>query len=165
MDRRLALAALAAAAASPALAQQPAPAARVLSGDYRTLTAIGGTFALETSRLAAQRAVSPAVRQFALFEIREQEAVAQALQALGPLPPPALSADKAALLQQLQATPRGPAFDRAYVRGQIIGHEELRAIQAGHLQSGAGGPSFVLARLSLASIEQHLTMLRQMGRA
>lgn len=103
MDRRLVIAALAAAAAGPALAQttQPSPmqatpsaapsgggaaAGAMAMGDaekqHAQRTMAAGAAALETSRIAAKKAEDDDVKLFATFEIREQEGIADVLKSV-----------------------------------------------------------------------------------
>ena len=87
---------------------------------YRLADLMGGEYAIETSKLALQRSRNAAVRRFAQLEIEEQVSVAAALGAtpgsVAPRP------DQIALVQKLAAMRSGPAFDRAYIMGQIKGH-------------------------------------------
>lgn len=166
LNRRIALLGLAAGAALTPVALVPTASARTFSpSEHTAMTLMGGTLAKQTSELAQERARHAAVKQFATFEIAEQTAIAQVLTDL-PNPPPApLDADHAAVLKTLQDTPAGPAFDRAYVQAQIQGHEELLMIQQGYLDDTNrrtdGQHIAVLARVS---IQQHLSMLRELQR-
>ena len=165
MNRRHLLAALTA-SAPVALAGTGPVAALMLATDqeYVLGTSVVGLLALETSRIAIQKGTSPFVRQFAAFEANEQTGLSQALLTLGAPPPPGLPADRAAMLARLQAMPRGPAFDRMYVQGQIMGHQELRAIQVAHLQRGGSRETLALARAALPTIDQHLSQLQGLRR-
>lgn len=161
MDRRAALMALAGAIpfAQTALAQS----GPIGPDQYRLMALMGGEFAIRTSQLALQRGQSAGVRQFAQLEINEQTAVAASLGAAPGSAP--LRSDQAALLQQLAATPPGARFDAAYVRGQIIGHRELLALNTSYLQSGIRDPlSTAVANVAVPSIQTHLTILSRLQR-
>jgi len=119
---------------------------------------LGGNFALLSSRIAADKATSPAVKTFAGLEIAEQEATAMAF---GAEPGTGGVSEKhAALLEQLQAAPAGPAFDAMYVDGQIAGHEELRVIHATYAESGSDPMARGASMVGVPSIDTHLAMLR-----
>jgi putative membrane protein len=166
MDRRgilLGSAGLAALALSPRLVLAQGSTPRRLSGsEHLAMTLMGGTLAKQTSQLAEQRAQNPKVRQFAGFEIAEQTALAQVLTDSENPPPVPLDAEHAAVLQALQGQ-SGPAFDRAYVQGQIQGHHELLMVQQGYLDSTDRRVDMQhIAVLARMSIQQHLVMLTEL---
>ena len=166
MNRRHALMGLAAAGAvaAPLLhgtaAAQSAPT--VTPTEHLAKTLMAGTLAKQTSELALERAQNPKVKQFAGFEVAEQTAIAQVLTDVANPPPVPLDAAHAAVLTSLRPL-SGAEFDRAYVQGQIQGHEELLVLQQGYLagnnRSTDGQHIAVLAR---TVIQEHLIMLRDM---
>lgn len=199
MDRRLLLAALAA-AAGPALAQttQPAPipatpspapagagggtsAAHGAMGDaekqhvQRTMAV--GALALLTSRIAVQKAEDEDVKQFATFEVREQEGIADVLKSLmdpaaasGTVKPPSeqeamknLDAKGQEMLKKLQSAKAGEAFDKEYVKGQLEGHRELLTIQQTYLKSGKNLMNITVAKLASGHIQDHIKMLEDLS--
>jgi putative membrane protein len=116
----------------------------------------GGDFATITSRLARQRSRSAAVRTFAGLEINEQAAVAAAF---GSRPGAAgVNRRHAALIAQLRGL-SGPAFDAAYIEGQIIGHGELLAIHRRYARVGADRMARGASIVAVPAIETHLAML------
>lgn len=163
MDRRSMLLALAGASCAVPLA-----GARALSGgplgpeQFRMAELMGGEFAILTSQIALSRSRNPSVRNFAQLEINEQTAVAAALGALpgGVQPRP----DQAAIIQELQRMPPGPAFDRAYVEGQIAGHEQLLALNTAYAQGGADSRGRTVATVAVPSIQTHLSILSRLRR-
>ena len=166
MDRRDALLALASAvglapfALTEAAAQMAAP---VGPDEYRAMALMGGEFSIETSRLALERSRDPAVRQFANVEIDEQVKIAASLgSSPGAVPP---RPDQIALVQRLAATPPGRGFDQAYVRGQILGHQELLQLNSTYAQAGFDFQGSQVASASLPIIQQHLSVLGQLRRA
>ena len=193
MDRRHVLAGLAAAAAaSPALAQQTLqtqqqtqpmaqaqtnmPAGTMQGGQmgamgqaeqqYMQKTLQAGTVALETSRVAQQKATDPNVKQFSRFETEEQTTIAEILRSMADpgatasTGQPAIPADKAQMVQQLQQMQGGAEFDRMYVQGQIQGHQELLAIQEQYLQGGRNLHATHIAKLAAGRIREHIEELQ-----
>ncbi len=76
----------------------------------------------------------------------------------GSVPP---SPAHATMLAQLR-TLGGRAFDAAYLRGQILGHEELLHLNA---RLANGGPNQVarsVATVAVPSIETHLAILSRL---
>lgn len=86
-------------------------------------------YEIEVSKLAAERAVSPAVRTYAERIVQQQTQMNNELVGLmsahGVAPPRGLPADKAAKLRRLAALPRSDAFDNGYIR--VVGIEDHRA--------------------------------------
>jgi len=165
MDRRTALLALAGASTLPFASSASAQAPLGL-GPHRLLVLEGGEFAMQTSRLALERSRSAAVRQFAELEIAEQTAIAVSLGGRPGTTP--LRPDHAAMVQQLAAL-SGSRFDAMYVRGQVMGHEELLTIITSFLQRGGGDAvGTAVANVAVPSIQTHLVLLgglRGRGRA
>jgi putative membrane protein len=120
---------------------------------------MGGEFAMQTSQLALERSRNARVREFAQLEINEQLAYAAAL---GARPGSAsLRPDHAQMLQQLQGM-TGSSFDRMYVQGQIMGHEELFALNSAYAQAGYDTQGRSVAILAVPSIQTHLTILSRL---
>ncbi|MDO9708703.1 DUF4142 domain-containing protein [Paracraurococcus lichenis] len=136
----------------------------VSGSEYLAKTLMGGTLAKQTSALAQERAQNPKVKQFAGYEIAEQTALAQVLTDTENPPPVPLDADHAAVLKTLQAQPAGPAFDRAYILGQVQQHQALLLIQQGYLENtNRSTDTQHIAVLARMSIQQHLTMLQEIA--
>ena len=164
--RNLFLAGAAAGLAAPALLR---PAAAQMTMDRTTQMALGGmAFALATSQLAMQRAGSPLARTFAQLEAEEQTAFSEARRMAGvPVPSPSLmDAQKQQMVQQLQ-TMSGPQFDRMFIQGQLMGHQELLQLHQTLAQSGSTQADRILATVAVPAIKSHLAMLQgiqqQMG--
>ncbi|HMA09056.1 MAG TPA: DUF4142 domain-containing protein [Ramlibacter sp.] len=130
--------ALLAAACAPLRAPAPAPqpaagviAPRVTDAerDFMARAAARGLYEVEVSRLAAERAVSPRVRNYArAMALRDAQAVdelAALMRAKGLQPPAGLAADKATRLHRLAALKPSAEFDRGYVR--VVGVEDHTA--------------------------------------
>ena len=97
--------------------------------DFVTKVATRNVYEIEVSRLAAERALSPAVRDYAQRLVHQQTQMNDELVALmsahGVAPPKGLPADKATKLHRLAALPRSDAFDNGYIR--VVGIEDHRA--------------------------------------
>jgi predicted outer membrane protein len=147
---------------SPRLALAQGGTAHWLSGsEYMAKTLMGGTLAIETSKLAQERGQHPKVKQFAGFEIAEQIAMAQVLTNTANPPPVPLDADHQAVLRTLQAQ-TGPGFDRAYILSQLQLHQALLLAQQGYLDNtNRSTDTQNIAVLARMSIQQHLVMLQE----
>ncbi len=162
LDRRTALMALVGAVSlvpSAVLAQGASAPAISDPSQFRTMALMGGEFAIQTSQVALERSRNARVREFAQLEINEQIAYAAALGARpGSI---ALRPDHAQMLQQLQAM-SGSSFDRMYVRGQIMGHNELLALNSAYSRAGFESQGRSVATLAVPSIQTHLTILTRL---
>ena len=150
-----------------AYAQAPANMIPRDLGQYRTMTLMVGSLALQSSQLATQRATMAKVQEFAGFETAEQLTMAQVLNDT-PAPPVAqLDGSHSAQLQVLSSLPAGHAFDVQYVTLQMQGHRELLAIQNDFLQAQPSMSSDVahIAMLARTTIQMHLVLLEELHRA
>ncbi|AWN45586.1 hypothetical protein DK419_03990 [Methylobacterium terrae] len=192
MHRRLALTALATAVAVPSLVtaafaqqqQQGGPTAAATGntgarmGDaeakHAADTLAAGSASLAASRVALQKASDDDVKQFARFEVAEQETIADVLKAMrdpaqaasGQVKPPAepevtgqLDPKGKAMLDKLEQAKSGKAFDLDYVRGQIEGHQALLKIQEAYLATGKDRENLGVAKLARGQIREHLALL------
>jgi putative membrane protein len=91
--------------------------------------AFRNAYEIEVSKLAAGKAVNPAVREFAQTMVAQQSRLNDELVAImnahGVAPPKGLPADRATKLHRLAALPRSDAFDNGYVK--VIGIEDRRS--------------------------------------
>jgi putative membrane protein len=195
MDRRIVLAGLAAAFAAPALAQQSGASSTMQSGSaagqagamragqmgqaemqHMQQTMQLGQMALETSRLAQQKAKNENLKQFAQFEVEEQTTLAQILQSMmepqttsgtsqqGNAAPANMQMDAKSreMVQKLQQA-SADAFDKEYLQGQIQGHRDLLQVQERYLQSNSQNREHMaVARLARGRIQEHIVLLEDM---
>ncbi len=160
------------ASAPAALGQQQSQADR----QYIQQALALGTVSLQQSNFALSKAQNPRVKQFAEFEIGEQNLLteimhsfadpnatasttrgAQAAASTAPELPP----KDAQAMERLSKAQAGPAFDRDYVALQIQGHQELLKLQETYLQQGSGNRETTnLAKLARNQIQEHLAMLQ-----
>ncbi|MEJ6022538.1 DUF4142 domain-containing protein [Ramlibacter sp. PS4R-6] len=93
-----------------------------------TKIAAKGMYEVEVSKLAADKAMSPAIRDFARAMVTHHtqmnNEVIALMAARGVAPPRGLAADKATKLHRLAALPRSDAFDNGYIR--VVGVEDHR---------------------------------------
>lgn len=190
MHRRLALTAIASAVAIPSLVtaafaqQQGGPTAAATGntgarmGDaearHAADTLAAGSASLAASRIALKKASDDDVKEFAGFEVAEQETIADVLKAMrdpsqaasGQVKPPAepevtgqLDPKGRAMLDKLEQAKSGKAFDLEYIRGQIEGHQALLKIQEAYLATGKDRENLAVAKLARGQIREHLVLL------
>jgi predicted outer membrane protein len=187
MDRRVILAGLAAALATPAFAQTSgSPAAGSAAGAGRMSgqqmsqadmqhmqeTMRLGMMALETSRIAQQKAQNADLKQFATFEVQEQTTMSEILKSMmepattaatgaaASAPPAQMDAKGREMIQKLQSAQAGQAFDREYLQGQMEGHSALLQVQTQYLQSNPQNREHAnVAKLARGMITEHIALL------
>jgi putative membrane protein len=188
MDRRALLGGLAATlVAIPALAQSSGSSSPMpkVSGGSSGMSRAGGQMdqaemqhmqqtmqlgmaALETSRIAMDKARNEDLKRFANFEVQEQTILAEVLRSM--MDPSATAAtgstdmqmDAGArdMLQTLQSQQAGATFDKAYLDGQLQGHRNLLQVQEQYLQSNPQNREHMnVARLARNQIREHIIML------
>src|SRR6195952_900896 len=193
LERRVLLTAIAATIAVPAFAQttprnDPAGAAKDSSMSDRggaTAGAMGaaeqkhmmetmaaGSMSLAASRVAVKKARDEDVKQFAEFEVAEQETIADVLtsmkdpsKASGKLNPPSdaevrknIAQEDQAMLQKMEQM-EGKEFEAAYVKAQTEGHQKLLRIQEDYLASGKDLAHINIAKLARGQIKEHMQIL------
>lgn len=202
MERRLVLTGALALAAAPALAQSnpppptdapaaPAPAApppaaapamkmaapatmSEASTAHLKGTMEVGSLSLAISRIAADKAKHAPLKQFAGFEVAEQETIASILKAMmmpgappsGAVKPPTdaelmINLDdkaKAAVAKMHEMKP-GSSFDRDYIKAQIEGHRKLLVLQEAYLAAPTDLDETNVAKLAKGMITEHLALL------
>jgi putative membrane protein len=131
--------------------------------DFVTRVAAKGMYEVEVSRLAADKATSPAVRDFARTMVTHHTQMNNELVALmsarGIAPPKGLAADKATKLHRLASLPRSDAFDNGYIR--VVGVEDHRAAIAQFEKARRDAKDRELRSFidrSLATMRMHLQM-------
>jgi putative membrane protein len=136
-----------------------------------------GALALATSKVALEKAQHPLVKQFAQFEIAEQQTIAEVLDAIqgasgtaatvgqgaGSSAEPQLDEEGRQVLQKLQRA-KASAFDAEYVSGQIDGHQKLLRVQESYIGSGKNLINLSLAKLARGQIKEHLALLNTANR-
>jgi putative membrane protein len=187
MDRRALLGGLAAAiVAYPALAQTSgssttpsgASAATAMNQkmgqaemQHMQQTMQLGMVALETSRIAINKARNDNLKKFAGFEVQEQTTLSEILRSM--MDPSATAATGSAampmdasardMVQKLQNQQAGAEFDRMYLEGQLQGHRSLLQVQEQYLQSNPQNREHVnVARMARGQIREHIALLEDM---
>jgi putative membrane protein len=166
MDRRtILLAAVATAAAVPALGQtstsrEIGEAEKI----HDTKTATIGGASLQMANIALEKAANDKVKEFAKFERDEQTTVGAVLKSIDPsLTPSNPPADVAEAIEKLKKL-NGPAFDREFISAQIKGHQMLSSIQQDYLKVGKDPQIVNATRLVVVVINEHLALLRDLRR-
>jgi putative membrane protein len=164
-------------AASPAFAQKQPASAEMGKPEMEHMqeTMKAGSLSLATSRVAVQKATNAEIKQFAQFEVAEQEGIAEVLKSMKGDNMPATSGaapnaevqanldDKGkATLKKLQDAKSGAEFDREYVKVQTDGHNELLKIQENYIKAGRVREHVNVAKLARGHIKEHISRLQGM---
>jgi putative membrane protein len=147
--------------ASAAMAQTAIPPS---AEDFAMAAAQSDQYEIEAGRVAVTQSQDPRVRAFGQRMIdahaQTSESLLQAVAAsVLPAPPPAMSSDQAAMLSALQSL-RGPAFDQAYARQQVLAHDQALAVEQSYAAAGTDPNLQAAARASVPVIQHHLEMAR-----
>jgi len=141
--------------------------AKLSSADQKLLMEVakGGMMQLEVSKVAAQKATNPEVRQLAQAEVAEQTGLSAKLNeiasAKGITLPAAPDAKTKALLTQMQ-TISGKAFDKMYVlESGVKGHETLDKVMTTVETSAADANLKGVAKAAHPLVKTHLNVAHQ----
>ncbi|KAB0682811.1 DUF4142 domain-containing protein [Aureimonas leprariae] len=132
-----------------------------------------GALSLATSRIAEKKDTGPMVAQFAMFEVAEQETIADVLNSMkksesaakGSMTKPSeaevmdmLDAEGKQMVEKLQGL-SGTEFSKMYVMAQTEGHQKLLAIQEEYLKVGENREHLNVTKLARGQIKEHLKLL------
>jgi predicted outer membrane protein len=136
------------------------------------------TVSLQQSNFAHSKAQNPRVKQFAEFEIAEQNLLTDIMHSFADpnatasttqgaqqsaATAPELPQKDAQAMERLSKAEPGAAFDKDYVALQIEGHQQLLKLQESHLQQASGNREMAnLAKLARGQIKEHLALLQDM---
>ncbi len=147
---------------------------------YIQQTLAAGSLSLAASRMAEQKAQSDDLKEFAQFEVAEQETLADVLRSAqnpdpidGTIKPPSETELEQHLdqrgrdeLQKMRSAQAGMDFDRGYLESQMKGHQELLRIQESYLNSQPTNRDLVnVAKLARGVIREHLQLLADIDTA
>ena len=192
MNRRhfaIGLAAASSLAATAARPQAAEPTKTLPASDfdaaYQSETLQTGMLSLETSKIAQQSATNPKVKQFANFEVAEQETVSDIIKSMttdtdgkakypaprggarsgnAAAPQTSPTTETAASIKTLQGL-KGEQFEAEYVKMQVAGHQRLLAIQEEYLAKGKDPETIAVAKLTRGMIKEHLLLLGDLSKA
>lgn len=168
MTRLFAIALLATAAATPALAQDAGHYAHNSSPTYVTMAASADNYEQESSKLVLQTATNPDVRRFAEMMISEHGKTTAELMAAAKAAslgnPSNLVTEQADMMKALRAMPKD-RLERAYVDQQVKAHEQALALHQGYAQMGDNPGLKSVAESAIPIIQRHLGEIRRIQSA
>lgn len=160
------------ASAPAAMGQQQSQADRQYIQQVLALS----TVSLQQSNFALSKAQNPRVKQFAEFEIGEQNLLTDIMHSYADpnatasttrgaqaaaSTAPELPQKDAQSMERLSKAQGGAAFDKDYVALQIQGHQDLLKLQEAYLQQSSGNRETTnVAKLARGQIKEHLVMLQ-----
>lgn len=155
--------ALAAMIRTQAAAQTPIPPS---SPDFAAAAAQSDQYEIHASQDALAQSHDPRIRAFAEQMIQDHtktiDHMKEAAEASAMAPPlPSMSSDQSMMLYGLQSL-RGERFDRAYIKQQILAHQQALAITQSYATSGADQNLRKAAQSSLPVIQHHLDMAEKL---
>lgn len=129
------------------------------AGVYTRFLAASNLFEIRSAELAAARASSSDVKDFARRMIADHQDAAQKLKTVlrqqrMAQPPMALSPDQSRKLGKL-ATMRGRTFDSLYIEQQLAAHDETIATVARYAANGDNAPLRTLSETLLPTLRAH----------
>jgi putative membrane protein len=157
MDRRNALTVLAIAIASPSLALAR-EAMSEAEKEHAMQTLAVGSVALETAKIAEDKAQNAWVKKFAQYEVAEQTTIASILKSMGATPAK-LTQKQSEVITMAREAKAGPSFDEDFLANQLDGHKELLQIQDTYIDQGKDEGAVNLSKLARAQIKEHIDLI------
>jgi putative membrane protein len=149
----------------PAAPPAPPPLSEQDSG-FINQAALGGLAEVQDGQLAATKAARAAVKAFGTQMVNDHTQVNQQLMTLaggkGVTPPSALSDADQAALKKLSSL-HGRAFDTAYLRAQVAGHQQMVQLLQQEIAQGTDPDLKAFAQATLPEVQQHLAKARSLA--
>ncbi len=130
--------------------------------EFANQAARGDIFEIEAGKIAQAKAANAGVREFAARMVVAHSQTMEELNALAGTGsrlrldlPGALDEDHTTQLAELKAA-SGPAFDRLYLKQQIVAHEAAAAFFGNYAQDGQDEPLKNFARRTVPVLKRHL---------
>ncbi len=145
----------------PPVASAPPPRPALASADqmFINMAAAGDAAEIQGAQLAQSKAHRSAVKKYAAQMISDHTATTQQLttiaQSKGVTPVAAPSEGAQDTMAKLQAD-RGAAFDRAYVRDQVMDHQNMVQAYQDEIANGQDADVKAFAQQTLPAVEKHL---------
>ena len=146
---------------SAAVAQQPNP-----DQSFFTQAAEGGLAEVDAGKLAQAKGSSPAVKEFGVQMVTDHgkanaklKSIAASKQVMLPSQP---NAEHQAMKKKLEGL-NGPAFDAAYMQGQVSDHEKVAALLEQEAAGGKDAQAKTFAAETLPTVQMHLEMARKLS--
>lgn len=149
----------------------PSEAASSLSGqDLANTLAASDAFEIASSRLAVDKAPTPAVKAFAHKMIDAHSASTQKLKKVAAGLSPVVKPDAALSVKQQQDLDRlktldGATFEQAYVADQVTAHETALGVVQAYSEGGDVPALKTFATDAVAMVSDHLKQARALGTA
>lgn len=134
------------------------------TSDYVMKAGQSDQFEIQEGQIASTMGKSPAVKNFGMMMVTAHRRTTQALQNAmkqkgeTPPPPPALTADQQAQIDQLRGM-TGAEFDRTYISQQLASHQEALAVQANYAKGGSDPKLRAVAGQTVPIVQGHLNTL------
>ncbi|WP_158915846.1 DUF4142 domain-containing protein [Caulobacter sp. S45] len=137
--------------------------------DFAMAAAQSDQYEIQAGYVAITQSQDSRIRAYAQAMIddhnRTSADLARAATASGlPAPPPAMSSDQVSMLAALQSL-RGPDFDKAYVKQQVLAHQQALTVERSFAEAGADANLQAAARSTEPVIQHHLEMAQQIKAA
>jgi putative membrane protein len=153
------------AAAGPVGQAGAAMAANTTEG-FVTQAAMSDMYEIEAGKIAATKAKSPKVKEFAAMMVKDHTASSSKMKGLlpaGMTPPAALDERRKGMLDNLRAT-NGDDFDTVYMDQQSNAHAEAVTLFRGYADNGDTPGLKGFAAQTLPVIEKHHEMAKSIDR-
>jgi putative membrane protein len=157
MDRRNLIALLAVVSAAPAIAYSKEGLGEA-EKEHAMQTLAIGTVALNTAKVAEDKAENAWVKRFAKYEVAEQTAIAEIFISMG-IEPPKLTDKQSNIIEKIKAAKAGASFDEEFLAGQLDGHKELLKVQSTYIDKGKDEAAINLSKLASAQIKEHIDLI------
>ncbi len=149
--------------------QASAAAANSVEG-YVTNAAIGDMYEIEASKIAQEKAKSPALKSFAAQMVKDHTATTAEVKkivssgSLAVTPPTQLDARRKGFIDNLKAASAAD-FDEVYIDQQVAAHKEALTLHRSYVDDGDNAALKAFAAKTAPKVQAHLDMVEKMDNA
>jgi putative membrane protein len=131
--------------------------------NFAVKAAQGGMAEVKLAAVAMQKSKNPTVLAFArkmnADHTKNNAQLATIVKSEGMMPPSDVGPEHKAVMAKLQPL-SGAAFDSAYLKSQVTGHQQMLALMQKEASSGSDAKLVSFAKMTAPVVQQHLTMAR-----
>jgi putative membrane protein len=114
--------------------------------------------ALETAKIAQDKAQNAWVKKFAKYEVAEQTTISEIMKSMGATPAK-LTDKQLEMISKAKEAKAGPSFDEEFLANQLNGHRDLLRIQETYIDKGRDAAVVNLSMLARAQINEHIDLI------
>lgn len=150
--------------ADPRIAEMAKKMAAMTPAQFADKAATSDQFEIESSRMALKKTKNEKLRDYANMMIEDHGKSTKQLTQIASTkkikPTPKFSPEQQKMTAELKAAAAGAAFEQAYLKGQVAGHEKTLAMLQAYSDRGTDAELKGFAKQMIPTVQRHLEEAR-----